>query len=173
MARPREPVDLVVLKGKKHLTKTEIEERKAKEIKAPHDKVRAPTYLPKDLRRDFKKISDELIRIEIMSNLDVDALARFLIARKMYVEITNAMLELSPLEEVVDVKKDQEGNIISENRYTISNSVYSDLLINQDKLFKQCRQASSDLGLTITSRCRLVVPKQTDEKPKNKFNKFM
>ena len=40
-----------------------------------------------------------------MSNLDVDALARFLIARKMYVEITNAMLELSPLEEVVDVKR--------------------------------------------------------------------
>ncbi|WP_144499258.1 phage terminase small subunit P27 family [Bacillus sp. FDAARGOS_235] len=173
MARPREPVDLVVLKGKKHLTKAEIEERKAREIKAPHDKVRAPTYLPKDLRRDFKKISDELIRIEIMSNLDVDALVRFLIARKMYIEITNALLEVNPLEEMVDVKKDKEGNIISENTYTVSNTVYSDLLINQDKLFKQCRQASSDLGLTITSRCRLVVPKKSEEKPKNKFNKFM
>ncbi|MED1407227.1 phage terminase small subunit P27 family [Bacillus mycoides] len=173
MARPREPVDLVVLKGKKHLTKAEIEERKAKEVKAPHDKVRAPTYLPKDLRRDFKKISDELIRIEIMSNLDVDALARFLIARKMYIEITNALLGVNPLEEMVDVKKDKEGNIISENTYTVSNTVYSDLLINQEKLFKQCRQASSDLGLTITSRCRLVVPKKSEEKPKNKFNKFM
>lgn len=173
MARPREPVDLVVLKGKKHLTKAEIEERKAREIKAPHDKVRAPTYLPKDLRRDFKKISDELIRIEIMSNLDVDALVRFLIARKMYIEITNALLEVNPLQEMVDVKKDKEGNIISENTYTVSNNVYSDLLINQDKLFKQCRQASSDLGLTITSRCRLVVPKKPEEKPKNKFNKFM
>lgn len=173
MARPREPVDLVVLKGKKHLTKAEIEERKAKEIKAPHDKVRAPTYLPKDLRREFKKISDELIRIEIMSNLDIDALARFLIARKMYIEITNALLEVNPLEEMVDVKKDKEGNIISENTYTVSNNVYSDLLINQDKLFKQCRQASGDLGLTITSRCRLVVPKKSEEKPKNKFNKFM
>ncbi|MEC2390234.1 terminase [Bacillus thuringiensis serovar shandongiensis] len=173
MARPREPVDLVVLKGKKHLTKAEIEERKAKEVKAPHDKVRAPTYLPKDLRRDFKKISDELIRIEIMSNLDVDALARFLIARKMYLEITSVLLETQPLSEIVDVKKDKEGNIIETNTYTVSNGVYSDLLINQDKLFKQCRQASSDLGLTITSRCRLVVPKVVEEKPKNKFNKFM
>ena len=56
MARPREPVDLVVLKGKKHLTKAEIENRTSKEAKAPSDKIRAPSYLPKDLRRDFKKI---------------------------------------------------------------------------------------------------------------------
>ena len=40
--------------------------------------------------------------------------------------------------------------------------------ISQDKVFKQCRAAASDLGLTITSRCRIVVPKQED-KPKNPF----
>lgn len=45
MARPRQPTDLIMLKGKKHLTKKEIEERKEKEIKAPADKIEPPSYL--------------------------------------------------------------------------------------------------------------------------------
>jgi len=40
-----------------------------------------------------------------------------------------------------------------------------------DKAFKQCRQSANDLGLTISSRCRLVVPK-VEEAPENKFLKF-
>ncbi|MCY8385807.1 phage terminase small subunit P27 family, partial [Bacillus haynesii] len=55
MARPRQPVDLLLVKGKKNLTKQEIEERRKQEIKAPSDKVKAPSYLPKDLKREFKK----------------------------------------------------------------------------------------------------------------------
>ncbi len=47
MARPRQPVDLLLFKGKKNLTKAEIEERKAQEIKAAKDKVKPPSYLPK------------------------------------------------------------------------------------------------------------------------------
>ncbi len=41
----------------------------------------------------------------------------------------------------------------------------------QEKLFKMARAAASDLGLTITSRCKLVVPKP-EEKPKNRFDKY-
>lgn len=63
---------------------------------------------------------------------------------------------------------DQAGNVIGEHEKQVTNDDYSELLINQDKLFKQCRQASSDLGLTISSRCRLVIPKKDDGKPKSK-----
>lgn len=63
---------------------------------------------------------------------------------------------------------DQDGNIIGEHEKQVTNDDYSELLINQDKLFKQCRQASSDLGLTISSRCKLVIPKKDDGKPKSK-----
>ena len=41
-----------------------------------------------------------------------------------------------------------------------------DILIQQDKLFKQCRQTATDLGLTITSRCKIVLPKTKEEKKK-------
>ena len=44
---------------------------------------------------------------------------------------------------------------------------------NQDKAFKQCRAAASDLGLTITSRAKLVVPESAKPVPKeNKFARF-
>ncbi|GLF90014.1 phage terminase small subunit [Bacillus safensis] len=158
MARPRQPVDLLLVKGKKNLTKKEIAERREQEIKAPDDKVKAPSYLPKDLKREFKKIADELKNIGIMTNLDVDALARFLFARKQYLQITEIILRTPVITDV----EDEDGNLIE-----VASQKYSDLLINQDKLFKQCRQASSDLGLTISSRCKLVIPKK-DDKPKTK-----
>lgn len=168
MARPRQPVDLLLVKGKKHLTQQEIEERRAQEIKAPNDKVKAPSYLPKDLKREFKKIADELKNIGIMTNLDVDALARFLFARKLYLQVTEQLLERGPMKTVIVRKFDDEGNVIGEEEKLVPNDDYSELLINQDKLFKQCRQASSDLGLTISSRCKLVIPKKDDGKPKSK-----
>lgn len=165
MARPKQPIDLLVYKGKKNLTKKEIEERKSQEIKAPSNNIKAPTYLPKDLRRKFKKISDELIEIGIMSNLDVDALARYLLSEKMYWQVTETLLDTSPTKIETFVKTDQDGNAIETVEDIVSNNVYTDLLINQDKLFKQCRQAASDLGLTITSRCKLVIPKNGQDTP--------
>lgn len=158
MAGPRQPINLVVNNGKKHLTKAEIEERKASEVKAHADKINYPAYLPKDLRKEFKNIADELIRIEIMSNLDVDALARYLIAQKEWLKIAKIMDELSP----IIVKED----------ISIINDQYTELSKVMDRFFKQCRSAASDLGLTISSRCKLVVPKTEKEVPKNKFSKF-
>lgn len=151
MARPRQPIDLVAFKGKKHLTKAEIEERKAQEVKAGNNKVKPPSYLSKELKREFKKIADELLDIGIMTNLDVDALARFLLAKKMYLDVTNTLLDIRP------VVFDEETETYS------ANPDYADLLVSQDKLFKQSRAAASDLGLTISSRCRLVMPKGKDD----------
>ncbi|USK85716.1 phage terminase small subunit P27 family [Peribacillus asahii] len=147
MGRARQPVSLLVYKGNKNLTKKEIEERAAQEVKAAVDKVKPPTYLPRDLKREFKKIASELVQVGIMTNLDNDALARFLLARKMYLELTDNLLNM---ESVLVNKNTGEKS---------SNKEYADVLISQDKLFKQCRTAASDLGLTISSRCRLVVPK--------------
>ena len=150
MARPRQPIDLIAAKGKKHLTKAEIEERKNTEVKAPNDNIRAPSYLDDDLKEEFDKIAKELIRIKIMSNLDEDALARFIIARRMYIEITREIMA-HPTTLLMD----------------------KDVIGIQDKFFKQCRAAASDLGLTISSRCKLVIPKNEDEdKPKSKWDAY-
>ena len=134
MARPRQPIELVIAKGKKHLSKAEIEERRKQEIKASNDNIEAPSYLPNNLKEEFNNIASELNRLNIMTNLDVDTLARFVISKAMYLKLTSDIMKDTAL--LQDVK----------------------VLNNQDKLFKQCRASAMDLGLTISSRCRLVIP---------------
>lgn len=151
MARPREPVDLIIAKGRKHLTQEEIEERRKNEISAPSDKIKAPAYLTTELKREFTKIAKQLIRIGIMTNLDVDALARFVIARSMYVTLSMQIIN-------------QPAVLMSDK--------YPQVAINQDKAFKQCSSAARDLGLTISSRCKLVMPEKT-EKKKSPMAEFM
>lgn len=156
MAGKRQPINLILLKGKKHLTKAEIEERMRTEVKAKADKVNPPSYLPPELKREFKKIANELKRIDLISNLDVDALARFLLAREQYIRVSDLLRDTPPI-------NSEDG---------LPNETYKELLLSQDKLFKQCRQSAADLGLTISSRCRLVVPKPPEEKPKSEEEKM-
>lgn len=151
MPRQKQPVDLIVLNGRSHLGKAEIEQRRKDELVAPADKVRAPGYLSSEQKREFKKIADQLIALRIMGNLDCDALARFLIAKSNYCKFTD----------LVD-------GIPAELMYL---EALKGASLLQDRAFKQCRQAAGDLGLTITSRCRLVVPKPEEKKP-SKFDRL-
>lgn len=56
MAGQRQPTDLVVMKGKKHLTKAEIEARKNAEVVAPNDKVKPPAYLTPEQKKKIPEI---------------------------------------------------------------------------------------------------------------------
>ena len=120
-----------------HLTKAEIIEREAETIKAPNDKIEAPAYLTVTLKREFNRIAKELKNINIMSNLDCESLARFIISEFQYQKIVKKILKLN-----------------------IDDEKYMDTLLMQEKLFKMARISASDLGLTISSRCKLVVPKE-------------
>jgi len=145
MANPKQPVDLLVARGKKNLTKKEIKTRRSQEVKAKADNINPPDYLPDNLANEFIRISSNLIKLEIMSDLDCDALARYIVSEFQYQKCAKKSIKMSP-----------------------ENPKYYNLVIIQDKLFKMARAAASDLGLTISSRCKLVIPKQ-EEKPPSKF----
>lgn len=149
MAGSRQPTELLLVKGKKHITKKEIEERLNSEIKAKNDNVEAPSYLPDQLKEEFYRIANELIEIGIMTNLDCEALARFIVSENQYQKVTKKILK----------SKNITDNYIS-------------LIQLQEKLFKMSRTAASDLGLTISSRCKLVIPKKTEEQKESKWSKF-
>lgn len=173
MAGQRQPIDLLVVKGKKHLTKAEIEERQRTEVKAPADKVTAPAYLTPSQKKMFKKIVKELRAVNLISNLDVDALARLVIAQEKYIEVTQE-LQNQPLMEMtaIYVGKDEFGEPICKDIEVVNGNVER-LTKLQDRFFKQCRQGAADFGMTVSSRCRLVVPKKESETtPANKFSKF-
>ena len=153
MARPRQPIKLVQAKGAKHLTKSEIVKREAEELNVPIPRtVEPPDYIsdaPK-LVEEFNEIAEKLIALKIMTELDADGLARYLLAKQNYLQYTallNAAIRKNKVAEMATIQT------------------------MQDKAFKQVRAAASDLGLTISSRCRLVVP-QAPEVKANKFSRF-
>ena len=142
MAGQRQPIELLLAKGNKHLTKAEIEERKAKEIKASNDNIKPPSYLKDELIPHFNYIADQLIEIGIMTNLDCEVLARYVILENQFQQISTKLMNLD-----------------------IDDEDYYKFCTLQDKIFKQVRQVGNDLGLSISSRCKLVIPtKQEEEK---------
>ena len=143
MAGPRQPTDVVIANGRKHLSKTEEAERRANEVKvSPAKTAKPPKWLPEGLRKDFRAVGKRLIAAGLYTDLDADTLARYLIAQSEYLMATShvhkAYQERDP-EEVEDWSR------------------------IQDRHFKQARNCANDLGLTVTSRCRLVVPESRQE----------
>ena len=149
MAGARQPTALVELKGKKHFTKAELEERRNAEVNADTDNIVPPDYLTEKQAGEFLALADELKRCEIMTNLDCDALARFVVARSDYADYVKLMRSIPKtvdnLQELKEADKLKRG------------------------AFLDCNTAAKELGMTISSRCKLVIPKKNDEPKPNKF----
>ena len=152
MAGQRLPIEIVESRGSKHLTKKEIESRRSSEVKPISDGIAPPDYLTANQKKTFSKISEQLRKLKIMGETDVDALARYVLANDFYIHAVRQMRKK-------EVKNDP-----------IAFEAWSKV---QERYFKQCRSSANDLGLSITSRCKLVVPETKTEAPKdNKFKRF-
>lgn len=148
MVRPREPIKLIQAKGKKHLTKDEIEKRTNEELDVNLKNIKPPTYLTATEKKKFEEISEKLLSVGIMTELDEDCLARYIIARRLYVEYTKTLTTM-----IKKHKKEEKIDIDDINK----------MQNMQDKVFKQCQSSARDLGLTISSRCKLIVPKLEED----------
>lgn len=138
MAGKRQPTDVVIANGRKHLSKKEEAERRAGEVKvAPAKTAKPPKWLQEELKKDFRRLGKQLIAAGLYTELDADTLGRYLVAQHQWElathEVEKALAEIDP-EEAEDWSR------------------------IQDRYFKQARNCASDMGLTMTSRCRLVVP---------------
>lgn len=152
MAGQRQPIELLQAKGSKHLTKAEIQERQAREIKPITDEIVAPAYLTKKQSEEFYAISAKLEKLKIMGETDVDALARYIVANDLYIQSVKQLRRK-------EVRDDP--------------FLYDQWSKIQERYFKQTRSSANDLGLTISSRCRLVIPETKSEDARvNKFEAF-
>lgn len=148
MARPREPIELIIAKGKKHLTKAEIEERREQELDVPFTDIQPPTFLPKAFHKEFYEISGKLKAIGIMTELDTVSLAQYLIAKQNYISYTAMLLK------VIKRNSDPSRSELDEDEVAENTRIQA----LQDRAFRQCQTCARDLGLTITSRAKMVVP---------------
>lgn len=143
MGRNAQPVDLLVLKGRSHMGRDEIERRREQEIQVPFTDVEPPDYLTGEkARAEFNDIAAKLAAIGIFTELDVDRLAQYIMSRALYLQYTSRLTKMAQRGDSKEVARLQRL---------------------QSAAFNQCRACGNDLGLSVTSRCKLVVPQVGNE----------
>lgn len=175
MANLRQPIELVVLNGKAHLTEKQIEERRNSEIHPASDCILPPKYLNAKQREEFLQLSAELKPLDIVSNLDTGELARYCVAHSLYQRYTK-LLRQSPKKLAARKRREAEekgvpiASDVSDEELSLDMEAV--LVKLHCKYFEQCESCARALGLNITSRCRLVVPKAQEPERENKFARF-
>lgn len=149
--RNKQPVDVLTARGKSHLTKAEKERRKATESVVPVALrgVSPPGYLDKwpEIRDEFNRYAEMMTALmpDNFGQPDADCLARYVVSESLYERYTSDLME-------------------ERDPLNIKN-----LQIAQDRAFKQAQACASSLGLTVTARCKLVVPERREDDGEGEF----
>lgn len=153
MPGPRMPTDVLKATGRKHLSKSEEAERRAREVSVPPaQKAKPPKWLPEALRKEFRNIGRQLIAAGLYTDLDADTLGRYLIAHQQWLQST---AEAARYLQARDLENADSWSKL------------------QERYFKQARNCANDMGLTVTSRCRLVVPGGSGQQSGEEDNPFL
>lgn len=161
MPRPRQPTDTL----KKHISKAEAAERRSQEFFVQKaEKATPPKWLgrgfgddvSKALKAEFRMIGKQLIDVGLYTDLDADTLAHYVVARHQW--------ELASVQAEAALALGLGGGKIA--------GAWSAI---QDRYFAAARKCAGELGLTLSARCKLVVPEKTaDEKePADEFSRIL
>lgn len=158
----------------KHWTKAEIEERQASEAKLPKPKaLTPPTWLSDPTKKLFRKYAKQLLDFPsgIISTLDVGTLARYCDCelsyaeaskhKSVWLEVAHRRLEALCCTEAVAVSKSDTQKVrdaYEEAKAQVD--FWSGQMVKFEKIARSC---ATEMGMTVSSRCRLVVPKDSKE----------
>ncbi len=169
--RPRKPVAI----NKKHFTKAEREQRENEELNVPFTDVKPPDYLTAKQKKEFNQYAEPLVKLGIFTELDVDVLAQFCIAKELYIGYSkqvkkvldkeNIVHKWSVIESLITEAETQE-DLIKLLEKIIRRQRGEDISVMmslQDKAQKQCLACAKELGLTITSRLKLAMPQPPED----------
>jgi len=124
--------------GKKHLSRAEADERRDQEVRVPPpEQAIPPGWLPKRLHKEFREIGELLLSAGLYAELDRDVLAQYFLARDRWLK---ADKKAAAAIKADDEKLAREWSGV------------------QGTYFRQACQCAEAMGLSVTSRCRIVVP---------------
>ena len=126
--------------------------------------IQAPKSLKGNLKKEFYDTAYKLLSYG-MSELDEFMLASFLESKELYlyyVEQQKAVMKSKPTNKWQTIANIEDKDLkelivdIVEKARAGDSQYYQQLA---DKQFKQCLACANALGLTISSRCKLIIPK--------------
>ena len=148
------PQKVIEMRGKSHQTKAEKEERRNSELQISDAKrIRAPDYLPEMLRDEFNELGQQLIKAQLACKLDRDVMARYLMSKQNW---------------ILAHEKAKDSLLFDDDPKTVGGWTK---VANQ--YFNQCQACANAMGLTITSRCKLVVPQTKNEEENDPMAKML
>ena len=171
MAGKRRPMDvnLSVIDGGKHWTKDEIQQRQGEELRVEKPKeLKVPPWLNGAAKKLFKAYAKQLLKFPagMVSELDTGMLARYCDCEAAYGEASRQ--KTTWLKECTQLLKNVDADnlaALNENpAYDVAKGQVDYWIGQMAKLEKICRGCATEMGMTISSRCRLIVPK-VDPKP--------
>ena len=174
MAGKRRPMDVnlsVVENGTgKHWTKAEVEARKSTEAKLPKPKaLKPPAWLSDPAKKLFKSYAKQLLDFPagIISTLDVGTLGRYCDCelsyaeasrhKSVWLEVAKRRLEALCQTETAtefDAEKKEAELAYEEAKQQVD--FWSGQMVKFEKIARSC---ATEMGMTVSSRCRLIVPK--------------
>ncbi len=154
MPRPRKPVAVMEAEGNPgKLSRAQLEARRASELHVEPGPMEPPDFLTTKRQRErFATVAGQLADLGIGSDVDSDAVGRYVLAREQWVDATRMLRRAMRSGDGADASR--AARI-------------------QGEAFKQARQSAADLGLTIESRCRIVAPARAEEVSENPFARFV
>lgn len=141
--RRKKPAALVEAEGTHHATKLELAEQMAGEPHSDDTQAKCPAYLTgSKSRRRFRELAGELQRLKIWQSVDSEQLARYVDAEELYQQYTARIREVAASGDVDEMERIERL---------------------RDRVFKQAQSSADRLGMNVTSRCRIVIPKDERE----------
>lgn len=150
--KPNLPIEVILSKGKFHISKREIAERREKEPKPVIEGIAVPECLTTEVQRKaFWKYCEQLKNLKIMGESDCEILARYVLELEEHRNLTRQLRSQ-------EVQEDFE--------------LHRKVLIMQKKVSETLLAIEKELGFTPRARANCVVPKSEREEKVNRFAKF-
>lgn len=156
MGRRARPVELLVLNGKKHLTKKEISGRRdaEKKLRPGDDAIKPPKWLSKEARKEWRRVVETLKGLGILTNADVDTLAVYCDAVVRYAEASRIIAT--------------EGMVLETDRGPKQHPA----VLIQQKYAGIMARCASQLGLEPSARAALAVKLAKESQPADRFEEL-
>lgn len=163
MGRDKLPADVIAARGNSHIGQDELSRRRSAEVALPADQIAPPRWLPSKQRKEFERLAELLKPLGLLTNLDCDTLAQYVDAMEEYIQVgkeLRALLrEIAKAPELVSPMERAEAAKEARKEYGAI----------QKRYFDQAATCARALGLNVSSRCKIEIPKA----PEPKQNKFL